>query len=47
MMVAAEGTGETKVMDEVQLVNVMRFDLCSIDLDIVQDYFHLSCFRSV
>lgn len=35
-------TKETKVMDEVLLVNVKRFDLCSIDHDILQDYFHLA-----
>lgn len=29
-------------MDEVLLVNVMRFDLCSIDHGILQDYFHLA-----
>lgn len=29
-------------MDEVLLVNVMRFDLCSIDHGNSQDYFHLA-----
>lgn len=35
-------TKETKVMDEGQMVNRKRFDLCSVDLNILQDYFHLS-----
>lgn len=29
-------------MDEVLLVNVTRFDLCSIDHDMLLDYFHLA-----